>query len=578
MVYLRSCSLIGLALAFLSPGQEIPAADRRNTGVIHTDTVFAMPRYASLEAWKQQASVLRRRVAFAAGLDPMPVKTPLRPQIFGRLERKGYSIEKVLLETMPGYYLGGNLYRPLGRTGRFPGIASPHGHWSYGRLEHQPLGSIPARAINLARQGYVVFAYDMVGYNDTQQTPHDFHGAREQLWNFTPLGLQTWNSIRVVDFLISLPDVDPDRIGATGASGGGTQTFMLTALDERVKWSAPVNMISGIMQGGSYCENAPGLRFDTFNVEIAALMAPRPMLMVSATGDWTVNTPRQEYPAMRGIYELYDRAALVESVQVDAPHNYNQQSREAMYRFFAKHALGVAAPGEEYKEKSVSVEPLDKMLALFGRTLPAGALTFEQLVEQWVAQARTVAPDRGRMMLALGAEWPSAVREKVDGARVTLTRAGRGDVVRLETSSAAPAPVLVVHPDGAAVGQRARPLPSAYYLTAFQTGAAVAPRDRSPRHFLTFNRTDDAERVQDILTALRWMVGSSQKEVTLVCEGKAAVWCTFAAAVAPVRVKLEAPLGGFAGRDEDFLRDFFVPGIQRAGGLRAALALAAEPR
>ena len=94
----------------------------------------------------------------------------------------------------------------------------------------------------------------------------------------------------------------------TGESGGGTQTFLLTAVDDRVKYSFPVNMISAIMQGGSQYENAPGLRLDTFNVEFGAMMAPRPMLMVAATGDWTRNTRREEYPAVRAVYELYDRA------------------------------------------------------------------------------------------------------------------------------------------------------------------------------------------------------------------------------------------------------------------------------
>ncbi len=129
--------------------------------------------------------------------------------------------------------------------------------------------------------------YDMIGYNDTMQIPHAFDGPREQLWSFGPLGFQTWNSIRALDFLQSLADVDPERLIVTGESGGGTQTFLLSAVDDRPKWSAPVNMISLIMQGGSPCENAPGLRVGTNNVEISALTAPKPMLMVSATGDWT---------------------------------------------------------------------------------------------------------------------------------------------------------------------------------------------------------------------------------------------------------------------------------------------------
>ena len=151
-----------LATALALAGQ-IPEQDARNTNVPNTDTHFRMPSYPTLADWEVRKARLRTQILAAAGLLPMPERTPLNPQIFGRIEHKDYSIEKVLLETLPGYYLGGNLYRLLGRSGRFPAVASPHGHWNYGRLEHQPLGSIPARCINLARQGYVVFAYDMVG-------------------------------------------------------------------------------------------------------------------------------------------------------------------------------------------------------------------------------------------------------------------------------------------------------------------------------------------------------------------------------------------------------------------------------
>ena len=125
-----------------------------------------------------------------------------------------------------------------------PAVVSPHGHWPYGRIENDQVVSVPARSISLARQGFVVFTYDQVGHNDTTQTSHDFNGPVEKLWSFSPLGLQLWNSIRVVDFLQSLEDVDPDRIAATGASSGATQTFLLTAVDNRVGYSAPVSMIS----------------------------------------------------------------------------------------------------------------------------------------------------------------------------------------------------------------------------------------------------------------------------------------------------------------------------------------------
>ena len=255
------------------------------------------------------------------GLWPNPARSPLNAEITHRVERDGYSIENVRFQSLPGFYVTGNLYRPAddngpggdspGSTGSGnglrPAILNPHGHWTEGRLAHEPDGSIPARCINFALQGYVAFAWSMAGYNDSTQLAHrTFGDDRKQLWGLSLMGLQLWNGMRSVDFLQSLPDVDNSRIACTGASGGGTQTFMLTAVDDRVRVAAPVNMVSAHMQGGCICENGPNLRIETNNMEIAALAAPRPLLLVSATADWTVNTPVLEYPAIRAVYALYD--------------------------------------------------------------------------------------------------------------------------------------------------------------------------------------------------------------------------------------------------------------------------------
>ena len=530
-----------------------------------------MPVYRSLSEWEAHKKKLRAQILFAAGLLPMPEKNPLHPAIFGRMERPGYSIEKVYLETLPGYYLCGNLFRPRGSAPKSPGVLVPHGHWNYGRLENQPLNSGPVRCINLALQGYVAFSYDMVGYDDTIQTPHDFGGPREQLWSFGPLGLQLWNSIRALDFLQSLPDVDPERIAMTGESGGGTQTFLLTAVDDRVKYSAPVNMISGSMQGGSQCENAPGLRLDTFNVEFGAMMAPRPMLMIAATGDWTKNTPREEYPAIRSIYELYDRAAYVETVQIDAPHNYNQASREAMYTFFNHRILGEA---KDVKERHVEVEKLQDMLVWQGRPLPGNALNYEQLVEQWIAAAKKQSSEtrdpavfRERLRLALATEWPDHVVSETEGDRVVLSRPGKGDRVSARRIGAG-VPSVVVVGSSSSTGP-------ALVVTAFQTGDGAAPRDRSPQFFTTFNRTDDQNRVQDILTALAYLKQEGARDLRVIGTGKASVWALFAAAAAPVTVAFEGS-DDFAGEDKDFIERFFVPGIQRAGGIEAARRVLAD--
>ena len=553
---------------------QIPATDARNTAIRHTDFHFSMPAYATLPQWEAHKAHLQRQILVAAGLYPLPEKTPLHPEISGRIERGDYSIEKVALETMPGYYLGGNLYRPLHPAGKVPAVLTPHGHWTYGRLENAPTYSGPALGINLARQGYVAFAYDMVGYNDTLQTEHRFTSPAYQLWSFSPLGMQLWNSIRALDFVESLPEVDSRRIAVAGASGGGTQAFLLAAVDQRVRAATPVNMVSFIMQGGCVCENAPGLRIGTSNVEIAAMMAPRPMLLVSATGDWTRNVPREEYPAIRSIYELYQQPGNVSVVQFQASHNFNQHSREAVYGFLANQFLG-AADAKPVAERAVDVEPLQNMLVWQGRGLPANVLTQPQLFDAWKLAGRIrmaaldAAARRAALLETFHAEWPrEAVGERA-GENIAIGRPGRGDrVPGIWLPGAGPA-TLVIHPQGADAARRdarvaelIRAGKPVLLIDVFQTGKAIAPRDLTKDFIPTFNASDDANRVQDILTALRFLEAQHTGTPTLLAIGKAGAWARYAKAMAPINTALLADAGSCPASDEDFVSELFVPGVQ----------------
>lgn len=570
---MRKLLIAALLCAATLPAQ-VPAADSRNTDIRHTDYKFSMAKYTSLAGWEARKAQLKRQILVAAGLYPLPEKTPLHAKVFGRIEREGYTIEKVALETMPGYYLGGNLYRPLHPRGKVPAVLTPHGHWTYGRLENAESFSGQALGISLARQGYVAFAYDMAGYNDTFQTEHRFHSPAYQLSSFGPLGLQLWNSIRAIDFVESLPDVDAKRIAVTGASGGGTQTFLLAAVDNRIGFAAPVNMVSFIMQGGCECENAPGLRIGTSNVEIAAMMAPRPMLLVAATGDWTKNVPREEYPAIRSVYELYRAPANVSVVQFQAEHNYNQRSREAVYRFFAKYMLDAPNP-ESYSEGEVEPEPLYSMLVWEGRALPPGAVTQEQLFDEWkTSRAKQIAAldpgARRELMLSIfHAEWPAKVASESRGEEIVLGRPGRGDRVPGEWIPGKGAPAVVVHPEGSEAARRdprvqellkaGRPV---LLIDAFQTGRATASRDLSGKFISTFNASDDANRVQDILTALAYLDQQHLGTPGLVGIGRAGAWAAYAKAMAPIEVTLPAAAATLPCGDEDFEKNFFVPGVR----------------
>ena len=286
-----------------------------------------------LPAWEQRADRIRRGIREGAQLSTLPPKNPLNPIRHSRKEMDGYSVENIAIESRPGYWMTGNLYLPLDLKPPFAGILSPHGHWSepedYGRFR----ADMQYRCASLARMGAVVFAYDMIGYGDDDQIEHKHpEGVK----------LQSWNSIRALDFLSTLPEIDTSRLGITGASGGGTQSFLLAALDSRVKVSVPVVMVSAHFFGGCSCESGMPIHrsadHQTSNVEIAALMAPKPMLLVSDGDDWTKHTPEVEYPYIRHIYGLYDALNQIENVHLaEEAHDYGFSKRLAVYPFLAKH-------------------------------------------------------------------------------------------------------------------------------------------------------------------------------------------------------------------------------------------------
>ena len=612
--------LLGFAVALVAPAvspAQMPEQDHRNTEIRHTDRHYSMSTYTR-EEWELRAKFLRKQILFSAGLVPMPEKKPLNPRYGESVVHDDYSVSAVLLETYPNFFLGGNLYLPTGQPGPFPAVVSPHGHWRYGRFENSENNSVPARAISLARQGYVVFTYDMVGWNDTRQVPHAFAGPREHLWLIGALGLQLWNSIRVVDYLESLPDVDTGRIGVTGASGGATQSFLLAAVDHRIGYSAPVNMVSFNMQGGSTCENAPLLRIDTHNVEFAAVFAPKPQLLVSATGDWTVNTPVEEYPAVQGIYRLFDAEANVESRQFDSPHNYHRSSREAVYGFFGKHILEDADPSR-FVERGSSPEQLSFLLYLWGRTLPEGAVDLPGFVRQRIAAAeanitelavrdpatlnRARASFHERLSMSIRAEAPLpgwvSMKYRPDGS-LLLGRQGAGDRIPAKLlngeSDAGPvtgSPTLLVHPGGTAAAERSAlgrtlaehgaPL---LLIDVFQTGAAVAERNianagmNAEAYYYVFNRSDDANRVQDVLTAIAFLRQHTGVDtVNVVGAGRAGLWVLLAAALDTGQLTVAADLDRFdASDDEAYVNGLFIPGLRRAGDVRAVGPLLSRGR
>jgi dienelactone hydrolase len=580
--FLRYVS-ISLVSIHMVQAAEVPKVDSRNSNIIGTKTHLVMPRYASLAEWEAHKHHLREQILSAAGLYPMPEKTELHFRIRPGVDEMDYTIEKVLIETMPGYYLGGNLYRPKDGKPNHPAILNPHGHWPYGRLENQPLYSGESLGVNLAKLGFVVFAYDMVGYTDTVQTPHSFQSAEFAQWSFSPLGLQLWNSIRALDFLAALPGVNSTRIGMTGASGGATQTFLLTGVDDRIQYAAPVNMVSGIMQGGDVCENAPGLRFDTSNVEFAAMFAPKPLLIVSATGDWTRNVPREEFPAIQSVYKLYGKGDEVEATQIEAPHNFNRASREAVYRFLADRVLH-REDASQIVEAPVQGHMLQELMATTGEPLPGNALSFSQIFDLWKKRSQQAfdradeSERRKSLTLALGVSLPADINTGFEERNFVISRQGINDRVSGIYLKGHGALTIVVDPAGSKSALKqpeVRGLIAKHHamllLDVFQAGSAIATRDRTADHFLTFNRSDDQARVQDILTAIAFAKERGGEPPVLLGEGQGTLWTILAAAVSPVPVVLGNEAAIASQADASKLQ---IPGFLRVGGFDVASKLA----
>lgn len=333
--------------------------------------------------WEKRREQVRRQILVSQGLWPMPTKTPLNAVVHGRVERDQYSVSRVFFESFPGHFVCGSLYLPKGFEGPRPVVLSAHGHWADARFhdageavvkkqievgaeKYQRSGRnfLQAQCVQLARLGCVVFQYDMEGYSDSKQLSfalvHKYGEKRPAMetaenWGFfspqaesraqSVMGLQTWNSVRALDFVTSLPEVDSKRIGVTGASGGGTQTMLLGAIDDRVTAVVPAVMVSTGMQGGCTCENSTLLRVGTGNVEFAAVFAPKPQALLAAD-DWTREIMTKGFPELKQLYKLLNAEANVEAYPyTQFPHNYNYVSRAAMYGFFNKHLkLGAKEP------------------------------------------------------------------------------------------------------------------------------------------------------------------------------------------------------------------------------------------
>ena len=558
------------------------------------NTPRTFPKIESKAEWKNRAEGIREQVLVSCGLWPMPEKTPLNAHVFGKIVHDDYTIEKVYFESYPGFFVAGNLYRPVGK-GPFPGILNPHGHWENGRMADTNTGSIAGRCINFAKQGMVAFSYDMVGYNDTffpagpplegknLYKRHRTFGTNEVdlLWNINLMGLQTWNSIRALDFLESLPDVDKRRLACTGESGGGTQTFMLGAIDDRLAALAPIVMVSHSMQGGCSCENAPGLRIEYSNMEIAATAAPRPQIMVGATGDWTKTMMNIEGPGVESVYRLFNQENHLQYRIFDFPHNYNQTSREAVYEFFGE----TLKPRHPASKEANFVKESDQQLRVFpDDKLPAGAVSAEELVRSLVAnstaQLRELQPNHKRGLAkykkAMSPAWEHTMQ--LDGSKTPAV-----DIAYLSQGSGGRGIVVLADPRGksAFIDETNNPRGLAKLLVErkFQVMVVNVPSEPGPTpkqvdlFYTTYNRTFAQERVRDLVNACDLARATGEK-VILCGTGRAGLWAMLAAPAADAVVADCDQLD--TASDAALLKaDLFVPGLRKIGAFEGVINLAA---
>jgi dienelactone hydrolase len=611
-----------------------PINARRVTEVVSLNTSRTFPEIKTKADWEKRANEIRQQILVSAGLWPMPEKTPLNASVFGKIAHEDYTVEKVYFQSLPGFFVCGNLYRPAGKGhGPFPAILNPHGHWPEGRLVDNTNGSVAARCINFAKQGMIAFSYDMVGYNDThfplppgaKHTPQTFYAthrhfatntAMPMLWNINLMGLQLWNSIRAVDFLEELAQVDKTRIAITGASGGGTQTFMLGAVDARLAAQAPVVMVSHIMQGGCGCENMPGLRVEFSNMEIAAAAAPRPQIMVGASGDWTKDMMTVEGPSVESIYKLFDASEHLRYVRFESNHNYNQTSREAVYGWFNKCLLQSSDTGP-VKELPYRKDADADLRVFPDNKLPSEAVSEQELINYLINRTRKqldrLAP-HGKASLAdynkvLRPAWQRTLQLDLDSevaatfdpkstvtddftgccsTRVTIGRSGKSDSISaMMFRPAKPANndvVILISEKGKASFQDNKGLPTGLArglvdanlsVITFDLFSAPTNRNEVDLFFATYNKTTMQQRVQDIaiVCAMARGLGPVTNKIVVIGEGKAGLAAILAAPLADAVV---ADCQSVDNSDLFRLRpEVFVPGLRSIGDFIGVATLAA---
>jgi hypothetical protein len=344
-------------------------------------------RYDDKRSWEQRKSLLKPQIYEAMRLSPLPPKPSSLPIITAKRKMNGYTVENIAIEILPGLYVNGSLYKPAKIKGQIPVILSPDGHWAGHRYREDS----QIRCGMIARMGGMAFSYDLFAWGESL-LQFDSEDHRRSL----ALTLQTLAGIRILDYLISLKETDPSRVGISGGSGGGNHTALLTALDDRIKLSAPVVSLSSYHFGGCPCESGMPIHScggGTNNVEIAAMAAPRPQLIVSDGKDWTAHAPEKDIPYLKNIYGYYDKGEMIENVHLPKEgHDFGISKRKALYDFLVKHFgmnENVLTNKHGLLDESAVVIEEEKELYVFGSNgekLPENAIMGFEALEKVFAE------------------------------------------------------------------------------------------------------------------------------------------------------------------------------------------------
>lgn len=337
--------------------------------------------YNDTVSWEKRKCELKSCIWSALRLEHFPKWTDSVPVTSNKRKMDGYEIENFALETLPGVYVCGSIYRPDDIQGKIPVMICPNGHFREGRYHPQQ----QYKCAMLARLGSLAVSYDLFAWGESAlQFQHECH--RKSL----AMTMQVLNTIRILDYLLTLPYADPARIGITGGSSGGSHSMLITALDDRIRVSVPAVMLSCYMYGGCPCESGMPVHLcgnGTNNVELASMAAPRPQLIISDGKDWTAGVPEIEFPLVQRVYRFYGKADLVQNAHFpEEGHDYGPSKRIVLYEFIAPRLrLDISTIKDRngnIDESKVTIED-EKAMHVFGsggENLPANALrSFEEL-------------------------------------------------------------------------------------------------------------------------------------------------------------------------------------------------------